>query len=62
MRIFVVDGREVPDPDPSLTVEEVRESMSAFFPELSNATTTERKDGEKTYIEFRKTVGTKGER
>ncbi len=61
MRIFVVDGREFPDPDASLTADEVRESMSAYFPELSNATTTERKDGDKTYVEFRKTVGTKGE-
>jgi len=60
MRIFIVDGREFPDPDPSLTVDEVRESWTNWFPELSNATTQERKDGETTYIEFRKTVGTKG--
>ena len=66
-RVFVYDGREFPDPDPSLSVDEVRASMSSFFPELSNAETkeTERdsatEPGQKeTVIEFRRRVGTKG--
>ncbi len=59
-RVFVYDGREFPDPDPSLSVDEVRTSMSNFFPELSNAETTESKRGEDTIIEFKKRVGVKG--
>ncbi len=59
-RIFVYDGREFPDPDPNLKVEEVRHSMTDFFPELSNAETKETKRGEDTVIEFKRRVGTKG--
>ncbi len=60
-RIFVVDGREFPDPDPNLKVDEVRQSMSVFFPELSNAETLkEKKRGEDTIFEFKRRVGTKG--
>lgn len=37
-RIFVYDKREFPDPDPAMTVEEVKDHMAGFFPELSTAT------------------------
>ncbi len=60
MRVFVYDGREFPDPDPNITVDEVRQSMSNFFPELSNAETKESKRGEDSIIEFKRRVGTKG--
>jgi len=66
-RVFVYDGREFPDPDPNLKVDEVRQNMANFFPELSNAETKESKRpsatvaGEtETVIEFKKRVGTKG--
>lgn len=59
-RVFVYDGREFPDPDPNLKVDEVRQNMSNFFPELSNADSKELKRGEDTIIEFKKRVGTKG--
>lgn len=59
-RIFIVDQREFPDPDPALTVEQVREMMATFFPELANATHTERQRGEDTIYEFQRRVGTKG--
>ena len=59
-RIFVYDGREFPDPDPNLKVDEVRQHMANFFPELSNAESKESKRGEDTIIEFKKRVGTKG--
>lgn len=36
-RVFVYDGREHPDPDPSLTVEEVKQTMAGFFPEVATA-------------------------
>jgi PRTRC genetic system protein C len=34
-RIFVYDGREFPDPDPGLSVEDVRRQLSDFFPECA---------------------------
>jgi PRTRC genetic system protein C len=60
MRVFVYDGREFPDPDPKMSVDEVRQSMTSFFPELANADTRQSKRGEDDLIEFRKRVGTKG--
>ena len=60
-RIFVYDGREFPDPDPGLSVEEVRRQLSDFFPELNNAETREdrRGDDEVRYT-FTRRIGTKG--
>jgi PRTRC genetic system protein C len=61
-RIFVVDGREFPDPDPQLSVEEVRQQLSEFFPELANADTREeQRDGDARYV-FTRRIGTKGRR
>jgi len=59
-RVFVYDGREFPDPDPNMSVEEVRQSMTSFFPELANAETKESKRGDDDIFEFQKRVGTKG--
>ena len=66
-RVFVYDGRELPDPDPKMAVEEVRQNMSSFFPELANADTAYSKRKSKTdpaveddIYEFKRRVGTKG--
>jgi len=59
-RVFVYDGREFPDPDPNMSVEEVRQSMTSFFPELANAETKESKRGDDDIFEFVKRVGVKG--
>ncbi len=59
-RIFIYDGREFPDPDPYLTVEEVRRQLAEFFPELANAETREAQRGEDTLYTFAKRIGTKG--
>jgi len=59
-RVFVYDGREFPDPDPSMSIDEVRQSMTSFFPELANAETKQSKRDEDDIIEFQKRVGTKG--
>ncbi len=61
-RVFIYDGREFPDPDPKLPVEEVRKQLSEFFPELGNADTREEKRGEDTAYSFSKRIGTKGRR
>jgi len=60
IRIFVYDGREFPDPDADLSVDDVRQHMTNFFPELSNAETKQSKRGEDEIIEFKKRVGVKG--
>ena len=59
-RVFVYDGREFPDPDPSLSVDEVRRMMTDFFPELANAEIREHKRDDDTLHEFVRRVGTKG--
>ena len=60
-RIFVYDGREFPDPDPTLSVEDVRKQLSDFFPELANAETREERRGEdETRYTFTRRIGTKG--
>ena len=59
-RVFVYDGREFPDPDPRMTPEEVRQTMTDFFPELANAEIKQAARGEDTLYELVRKVGTKG--
>jgi len=60
VRIFVYDGREHPDPDPSLSVDQVKETMAGFFPEVATAETRTTQRGEDQVTEFVRRVGTKG--
>lgn len=60
MRVFVYDSREFPDPDPEMSIDDVRQSMTNFFPELANAETATSKRGDDDIIEFQKRVGSKG--
>ena len=57
-RIFVYDGREFPDPDVKLPVEEVRKQLTDFFPELANAETREEQRGDDTLYTFSRRIGT----
>lgn len=59
-RIFIVDGREFPDPDPTRSVDEVKGMMASFFPEVVNAEVKQTTRGEETLYELVKRVGTKG--
>jgi len=59
-RIFVYDGREFPDPDSTLSVDDIKRMMTDFFPELANAEVKEQKRGDDTLYEFVKKVGVKG--
>lgn len=61
-RIFVYDGREFPDPDPRLSVADVRTHLADFFPELANAETREEQRGEERIYTFTRRIGTKGAR
>jgi len=60
VRKFVIDGRIFPDPDPNMTADEVRQNLSTFMPELSNAETKTAKEGDDTVYTFSKRVGVKG--
>ena len=59
-RIFVYDDREFPDPDPELSVEQVKQTLSDFYGEIANASVKETARGNDTIIEFQRRVGTKG--
>ena len=59
-RIFVYDDREFPDPDPAMTVDQVKATLSDFFGEIANASVTETARGADTIYEFQRRVGTKG--
>jgi PRTRC genetic system protein C len=59
-RIFVIDNREFDDPDPAMTVDEIKAHFASFFPELANSEASEAKRGADTLISFIKKVGTKG--
>lgn len=59
-RKFIYDGNPLDDPDPSMSVEDVRQFFANVFPELFNASHTEKKDGEDTVITFAKRLGVKG--
>lgn len=59
-RIFIVDGREFPDPDPTHSVDEVKTMFASFFPEVANAEVKQTTRGEDTLYEFVKRVGIKG--
>ena len=61
VRIFIADQREHPDPAPNLSIEQVRDMMADFLPDLIGATWKETPRDDDTVIDFQRRVGTKGE-
>ncbi len=59
-RIFVYDDREFPDPDPEMSVEQVKAVLADFYGEIANASVKEVQRGDDTIFEFQRRVGTKG--
>ena len=59
-RIFVYDNRSFPDPDPAVSVEDVRQQLAQYFPELTNGDTRQEQRGEDTVYTFSRRIGTKG--
>ena len=59
-RIFVYDDREFPDPEPEMSVEQVKGTLADFYGEIANASVKETKRGDDTTYEFQRRVGTKG--
>ena len=60
-RRFVYDGREFPDPDPALSIDEVRQQLAEFFGELTNADHRSEVRGDAEVITFSRRIGTKGQ-
>lgn len=60
-RIFTYNNRNLPDPDPQMTPDEVRAFYAGTYPELqSGVVDGPEEDGNKLVYELRRAVGTKG--
>lgn len=60
-REFVLNGTRIPDPAPSLSVEQVREMLTPSFPEIATATLTGPEDtGTAMRYTFSRAIGSKG--
>ena len=55
-RIFVYDDREFPDPDPQMSVEQVKATLADFYGEIANASVKESKRGDDAIYEFQRVV------
>jgi PRTRC genetic system protein C len=61
VRSFSYNGAELPDPNPSLSLEEVKGIFSAAYPELTNATIDgPNVKGDRLQYTFVRTAGAKG--
>ena len=49
-RIFVYDDREFPDPDPQMSVDQVKATLSDFYGEIANASVKETKRGRRRHL------------
>ena len=56
-RIFSYNGTDLPDPNPSLSIREVQDLLSAQYPELANAKPRTETSGGRTTVAF--TVATR---
>jgi len=60
-RSFTYNGVKLPDPDPRMTLEEVKAVYSHQYPELATATTTgPEASGDHLQYSFVRAIGTKG--
>lgn len=59
-RVFIVDGREFPDPSPESSLEEIKAMYATYFPEVATAEVRTTQRGEDTVHELIRRVGTKG--
>jgi PRTRC genetic system protein C len=60
-REFFYNGTRIPDPAPSLTVEQVREILTPSHPEIATATLTGPEDtGGALRYTFSRAIGSKG--
>jgi PRTRC genetic system protein C len=61
LREFHYNGVRIPDPAPSMTVEEVRDLLTPTYPEIATATLTGPEDtGTAMRYTFSRAIGSKG--
>jgi PRTRC genetic system protein C len=60
-RVFEFNGVRLPDPDPKLTVEEIRSLYSHQYPDMTTASITGPEAvGDELVYRFTRAIGTKG--
>jgi PRTRC genetic system protein C len=60
-REFLFNGSRIPDPDPKMGVEEVRDLLTPSYPEIATATITGPEDtGTSLRYTFSRAIGSKG--
>lgn len=61
LREFYYNGVRIPDPDPEMTVEQVRDLLTPNFPEIATASISGPEDtGTELRYTFSRAIGTKG--
>jgi PRTRC genetic system protein C len=59
-REFILDGRKLADPNPSLSIKDVRTHYTGIYPALNNASYEEKLTDKTQTITFTTSVGHKG--
>jgi PRTRC genetic system protein C len=60
-REFVFNGSRIPDPDPQMSIEQVRDLLTPSYPEIATATMTGPEDtGTSLRYSFSRAIGSKG--
>jgi PRTRC genetic system protein C len=60
-REFVFNGSRIPDPDPRMSIDEVRDLLTPSYPEIATATMPGPKDtGTSLRYSFSRAIGSKG--
>jgi PRTRC genetic system protein C len=60
-REFVFNGTRIPDPDPQMSIEQVRDLLTPSYPEIATATMTGPEDtGTTLRCSFSRAIGSKG--
>jgi PRTRC genetic system protein C len=60
LRKFTFDGRPLADPDPNLSIDEVRQHYAGAYPALNNASYEQDVTDKAVVINFTTAVGSKG--
>jgi len=60
-REFTFNGSRIPDPDPKMSIEQIRDLLTPSYPEIATATVTGPEDtGTSLRYSFSRAIGSKG--
>jgi PRTRC genetic system protein C len=60
-REFVFNGSRIPDPDPQMSIDQIRDLLTPSYPEIATATVTGPEDtGTSLRYSFSRAIGSKG--